>query len=214
MLRPANSGLVALALFVASGSSASAQPTTPAGPFEGKGRAYLAATVALPWSQGVSDTEGYSYPPPPGGLSLGWSLLGGVFASDRVSVEFEVSRTGTVSREGLGRSRQTYEVRRRETFLSPALRFHLRPREAVDIEPVMAVDLVRGSEWEAFEDARLDERSQGAAGVSAGVDFCVSAGHAALVAMFRVHRTAWRGGDYDDEKGWTVRPGLGVRVTF
>jgi hypothetical protein len=193
---------------------------------EDTGRIYVAALVNVPWSQGVTEDGFQLYRLPPGGWSLGWSVLGGVFVVPRASVEFEFAQTGVLKRTEPSRYGYTYHEERRDNFFTTAVRLHVRPEHAVDIEPVFGFDVVKEETWSASDrvsytggptdhSARYESTLPAAAGFSLGADLRVGSAHAAFVASFRVHRTFWGGsGDFDETKQWTLRPGAGLRVVF
>lgn len=216
-------GVLTLAVVLALPALAGAQ--TPTEGFERRGAVYVAALAAVPWSQGLTE-DGYQQNPlQPGGHSLGWAVLGGVFASPLVSVEFEVSRTGTVSRRQPSRYDITYMYDRRDTFFSSGVRFHTLRRRGVDLEPVVAFHIVREDQWQTTErrsyvtgllqrDGPYHNTQPARAGFSAGADLRLGGGRAAFVASFRLHRTFRGGFDEWDTKQWTLVPGAGMRVTF
>lgn len=200
-------------------------PLTGSAQTEGTGRVYVSALLNVPWSQGLTEDGFQIYELPPGGWSVGWSVLGGVFVSTHASVEFEFEQTGTVQRTEPSRYDLTYHPERRDRFFTTAVRLHVRPLHTVDIEPVLGFDIVKEQQWDQTDRIdysgsvrhypRYSSTLPAVAGFSGGADLRVGSGHAALVASFRVHRTFWAGsGDFDETKLWTLRPGVGLRVSF
>jgi hypothetical protein len=213
--------VLALLLCAALPPLASAQTERP-------GAVYVSALLNVPWSQGLTEDTYQIYVLPPGGWSLGWSVLGGVFVAPRASVEFEFSRTGIVDRTEPSRYGYTYYEERRDNFFTTALRLHTRPQRSLDIEPVVGFDVVKEENWRT-EDylpytgypgpvthyPRSKSTVPAVPGFSTGVDLRIGSGHTAFVASFRIHRTFWRQtGDFDETKRWTLRPGAGLRVSF
>jgi hypothetical protein len=217
-------------LFFAFAHLASAQSKQPCGagacPAERPGAVYISGLLNIPWSQGVTADGFQVYRLPPGGWSLGWSVLGGVFVAGHASVEFEFVRTGVLERTEPSRYNTTYHPQRQDTFFTTAVRLHARPHRLVDVEPVLGFDIVREEISDAPEytpytggpaqqSSRWYETLPAAAGFSAGADVRFGSGRAAFVASVRIHRSFWGGsGDFDETKVWTVRPGIGMRVLF
>ena len=196
------------------------------GPSEQRGAIYLSALVNLPWSQGLTSDEFQIYVLPPGGLTVGWSVLGGVLVAAHASVEFEFARTGILERTEPTRYGFTYHEERRDNFFTTAVRIHTQPHRALEVEPVFGFDVVKEETWSASErvpyvggpveeSPRYKSTLPAAAGFSFGADLRAGAGRTALVVAFRAHRTFWGGtGDFDDTKQWTIRPGVGLRFVF
>jgi len=191
---------------------------------ERPGSVYASVLFVVPRSQGLAGDGFQSYVLPPGGSSVGWSALAGVFVAPRASLEFDVARSGILKRTQHAPNSHTFTTERRDTFFTTAIRLHLCANRAFDIEPVMGFDVVLEEKWTsstriAFP-GRVDTSSRykqvedPVGGLSFGADLSVGNGRAIFVASFRLHRTFWADAAFGEEKRWTFVPGVGVGVRF
>ena len=165
-------------------------------------------------------------------------LLHHVEAEDRLDVDWrpgahvqvhgrreELSRRSSSVKPQRDYGLHVWYEERRDNFFTTAVRLHVRPRAPIDIEPVLGFDVVKEEAWHASDREpypggpvshapRYKPTLPAVAGFAVGADVRVGRGHVAFVASFRVHRTFWGGGDFDETKPWTLRPGAGLRVSF
>ena len=190
---------------------------------------YTAASVAVPHQRGERGEISTTYVAAPGGWTVGWAALAGVFVSPRVSVEVEWSATGIMKATEHSRYDITYLEERRDSILSVNARLHFRPRRHVDIEPVVGFLAVAGEQWTTLDVHHPwappytvpRERSDMTvvAGYSLGLDWRIGGRHLAIVPSFRwqvIYRGEVGSNRYPDSglPVSTVRPAVGIRYDF
>jgi hypothetical protein len=111
-------------------------------------------TAGASFPQQAEPDEGLTRPPfsAPGGDSIGWLAGASVRISRGLSVEGELSRTGTMASEQTGRG-FVERSEGRNWFVSGGLKGHVPVARVVTLEPVGGIVFVRGRV--TFEDFRF-----------------------------------------------------------
>ena len=194
---------------------------------EQPGSVYVSGGVSFP-SQPPKQAGS---PPPfaaPGGSTVGWSIGAGVHMQPRVSIEGQISTTGVMSSNVLGRHELRAAAQRQDRFFSVGVKGHLQVHSAVRVEPVGGVVFIR--EEASGEDFRYRLTSTGlvldsstkwsdppewTTGLMMGVDLRIGGRHVAFLPGLRATFAGATGRFYPDlYPRWTYRPALAVGVNF
>jgi len=209
-----------------------AAQAAPARAQERPGAVYVAAGVAAVRQDGAADGDFQIYITAPGGTTPGWAVAAGVFVRAWLSIEGELSTTGTFHAREPARYGMTYREERRDRLIGALVRLHIRPGRRLDIEPVGGVAAVRHDRWSQAETYRSwlppDQaveigpriRSETLTGLAAigGIDIRAGGRHVALVPSFRA-RVSTRGDRIEwyypgGFPRWTLAAGVYARVDF
>jgi hypothetical protein len=192
---------------------------------EEAGTFYVLGGIAFPHQEGVSGEVSVTYVTAPGGTTLGWSAGAGVFARSGVSIEGEVFSTGMMTAREPSRNFTTYNEERRDRFIGGSVRFHVRSRSSVHLEPVAGLCLIRHEGWVTSErvvffpqehveiSPRFAKNLPESLGVTAGADLRIGGRHFALMPSFRFVRQLAGGTEGDFNLGSNY-PGGYPLVTF
>lgn len=200
---------------------------------EAPGSAYAMGGVAVPYQNGVTGEEPRTYVSAPGGTTTSWMFTGGVFLKRGMSVEGEVSRTGTMRAREPSRYNSTFNEARRDWFFAGNFRFHLRPGSHADVEPLAGALVTHHQAWSQTEYVLAGMPSQvkvfpktsvdlpTTLGLNSGVDVRFGGRHVAVVPSFRFR---WRFAVFGDNRNfgwypdgfprWTVSSGVSARIDF
>jgi hypothetical protein len=197
------------------------------------GSTYVSVGFIAPWQSGVTDETHQTYVAAPGGVSWGWTAVGGVFVTKTISIDVEFSSTGLMTVREPSRYDRTFTEERRDRFFGGGVGFHVQPTNHVHLEPVLGLVIADHQGWSQAEihqtypvskvviDPRQTLNLPRGFGMSAGVDVRVGGPRVALLPSFRILFTT--GGDNDTSpiyypggapSGWTISPGIGVRFDF
>ena len=186
---------------------------------ESAGAVYVKGGVSFP----NQPSERSSAPPPfgaPAGETVSWLLGGGVFLSRAISAEFEVSATGVMTAEQIGRHNTSESGWRQDRFASFGMKVHIPVRPAVRIEPTGGLVLIHTNE-SSSPSLLVDERptwslESSHVGFMVGADLRFGWRHVAFLPGVRIYvsgepdRTTW---EYN-YPGWTIRPSLAITAGF
>jgi len=196
-----------------------------------RGSVYLHGGLALPWRPGVTGEQSQTYVAEPGGWTTGWVAGGGAFLYGFMSLEGELSMTGTMKAVEPSRYFMTFIEERRDLFIVANVRFHTRLFSAVTLEPLAGFAVVRreawsqvdrmryrGADWVLERGTREPQELPPGVGIAAGADLRIGGRHVAILPSFRVFRMTvsdefvnhYPGG----ATGWTIRPAILLRVDF
>ena len=190
---------------------------------------YAGASVAAPYQRGERGEISTTYVTAPGGWTVGWAALAGLFVSPRLSVEVELSATGVMKATEHSRYDMTFFEERRDKALAVNARLHFRPRRRLDIEPVIGFLAVRGEQWtktryehswaQPYTTPREHVVMSPVAGFSVGLDLRIGGRHLAVVPSFRWH-VVYRGEVGENRypgsglPASVLRPAVGIRYDF
>lgn len=196
---------------------------------ERPGSFYAGASATAPYQRGERGEISTTYVTAPGGWTVGWAALAGVFVSPWLSAEVELSSTGVMRATERSRYDMTFWEERRDNVLSVNARLHFHPRSRLDIEPVVGFLAVSGEQWTKTEVAhpwapayvtpREHVDMTTVAGFSVGLDCRIGGRHLAVVPSFR-WQVVFRGDvgvDRYPDSGLpvsTFRPAVGIRYDF
>jgi hypothetical protein len=216
---------MAAMVFAGNGAYAQQQP----------GSVYVMAGAGFPRQDGESGSVTLTYDAPPGGRTQAWIVGGGVFFGANISVELEISGTGTMSARQRVRAsggHVTYDEDRRDHSFSTNVRLHLWPGRRVQFNPLGGVGIVQHAGWSqliAVHDVpvcatRLRRDLPTDAGVTMGFDVRVGGEHVAVVPSFRLwrrvtdryprNRSELSGQYLGGASEWTLSPGVVARIDF
>src|SRR5262245_46064651 len=161
--------------------------------------AYLSFGLGRHDVEGPSGTTNFvTYPSPPGGTVNSWILGGGASVSGLVSLDGEISKTGTMYARQPSRY-FTVNEERRELVLSGGVRFHFPVNEQVTFEPVGGLLFISSSGFQQLEydppvsivhrdGPRTPSQPDVRFGVAGGLDVRIGGKHVAGVPSLRVFR--------------------------
>ena len=200
------------------------------------GDPYAIAGVSFPHQAALDPGSAPPFPAP-GGTTVGWLVGGGIALPAELSLEVELSRTGTMHSSHRGRH-DTREVgTRRDWFLSFGLKRHYRRSSTFRLEPIGGIVLLGD---EGTYEASLGSSSyrgyyplDWVLGVMVGLDLRVGGSRVAITPGFRLAFTGvptgrdcfiTRSSEADCREGaqrwkylhpqWTQRPSVALRVAF
>ena len=200
------------------------------------GDVYVTAGASVPHQRAL---EAPSAPPfaAPAGTTVGWLAGGGIFVSPTLSVEAEVSPTGTMHASQSGRHATSEVSTRRDWIVSLGLKKHLWQAATVGLEPIAGVVLL-GDEG-TYVAGLGASSSRGyyplvwVPGVMFGADIRIGRDRVAFIAGLRFAYTAVPTGSdcvmtfsgrpecFGDGQRWqyhhpqwTQRPSAALRVSF
>jgi hypothetical protein len=230
-VRPPGSGLARMV-----GSERREDPALPRGcravapDPPSRGSVYLHGGIAFPWRPGATGEQAQTYVAEPGGRTTGWVAGGGAFLYDFLSLEGELSMTGTMKAVEPSRYFMTFVEERRDLYVVANARFHVRLSAVLRLEPVVGFAVVRREAWSRVDRLRyrgpddwgiepgMRERESlpPGVGLSFGADLRIGGQRVAILPSFRVFRVTvsdefanrYPGG----ASGWTVRPAILLRI--
>lgn len=196
------------------------------------GSGYVQGGITLDHQRGVSGETDQLYVAAPGGTTLGWIVLGGVFIGAGLSIEGELASTGVMSAREPSRYGMTFNEDRRDRFFGVNMRFHVPANRSVHLEPLAGLAFVQHQRWSQTEyfqywltpqqqtivGPRVRDDLPARLGLTAGLDVRVGGRHMAVVPSFRF-RMAEIGEDIVSAypgglPRWTISAGVAARVDF
>jgi hypothetical protein len=209
---------------------------------EHAGSLYVFGGLGATHQSGPTGEVSVTYVTAPGGTTAGWLVGGGVSVAKSVSIDAELSSTGTMTAREPSRYGMTFNDERRDRFVTIGARLSFPPLAPVRIEPVIGLVLTfphATSQVDTYtywmtpqqvlvHEPAVEHHLDIGIGPAFGCDARIGSRRIAFVPSFRVFRTRVSNGRYDDSSyrseigsiypggypDWTIRAGGAVRIDF